>query len=1189
MSDKATAAQAQKKKLIERAEKIIEKDPAVLQYMPDAALAERALQPELTLTEKISLLCDGYADRTALEERSYTIEKTPSSTGKYRQYQQAFSGITFAELQQRIYGLANAWRYSRDHQAKPDDMVFIIGFASIDFQIIDTACLYAQTVSVPMQSMTSGADLDETIANINPSSIFASLADLKVAAEHTIRHGGIKSLVVFDFEPLDDADAQVYQDVEMLIANSGVPIKLTSLQTLVDFGRSKAWQPLPSHPEGDDRLAVILHSSGSTGKPKGAMLQEKSIRKMWENLLKAPAIFPQFSVCYAPLNHILGRSMSAFCIASGGTCSFTLKADMSTLFEDIRLTNPSRLSFFPRVFELIYQHFQNEVARLVRAGADETLAAAEIKADMGANFLGNRLLTGIVGGAPTSPAVRDFMTECFSFRLFDGYGNTESGSGNIATDGKIQTHNVSEYKLRDVPELGYYTTDKPYPRGELCYKSDVGIKGYYKDPVATADLFDEDGFSLTGDIVEEIGPGEIRTIDRVKDVLKLSQGEYVALGSLQIKFESGSAAIKQIFLYGNSLQAYLLAVIVPDSNAIKTMLGANPSEIELEGLLRNEMQRVAREKDIKSFEVPRAFIIEHEPFSQENGLLSSVRKRLTPALKKKYSERLEAMYEEHDNRKDAQIKLLKDPANGLTTTEKVCEVLKYTLNIESISPDSVGSFTDLGGDSLGAVTFSLTLEEISGVNIPADILLSPTAGIKRWTALIDKAINGEMGVSFESIHGKDSIDAFASDLTLERFLDKDVLQRTSDLLPPEGKEKVFFLTGANGFLGRFACMDLLQKASAVGGKVVCLIRAEDNASARSRLDTVFSSDAVLENDYSRLASEFLEVLAGDVADPEMGLDKTTYARLTDEVDRIVHVAALVNHMMTYQNFFHANVVGTAEVIKLALINKKKSIDFVSSVAANAYLDTRHGLSENAPLLSHVKLTETYAAGYGISKWAGEVLLREAYTEYGLPVNVFRGDMMLAHDRYGGQINTDDMFTRLLFSLIETGLAPRSFYQLDANGQRQQGHYNGLPVNVVAQAINSGRKVNTDGYKNFYISNYHYEDGCSLDAFVDWIEAEGYPMSRIDDHQEWVERFEQKLKALPDERKQHSVLALMSAFSSPYPASHFGSECDNFQSLMPDIPHLDQTFIKKCIHDMKQKGLIGQKIHNDKPAQILDKN
>ena len=99
-----------------------------------------------------------------------------------------------------------------------------------------------------------------------------------------------------------------------------------------------------------------------------------------------------------------------------------------------------------------------------------------------------------------------------------------------------------------------------------------------------------------------------------------------------------------------------------------------------------------------------------------------------------------------------------------------------------------------------------------------------------------------------------------------------------------------------------------------------------------------------------------------------------------------------------------------------------------------------------------KVDATYANGYANSKWAGEVLVREAHALCGLPVAVFRSDMILAHSRYAGQLNVPDMFTRLLLSLVATGIAPRSFYQTDAQGNRPRAHYDGLPVDFTAEAI-----------------------------------------------------------------------------------------------------------------------------------------
>ena len=70
-----------------------------------------------------------------------------------------------------------------------------------------------------------------------------------------------------------------------------------------------------------------------------------------------------------------------------------------------------------------------------------------------------------------------------------------------------------------------------------------------------------------------------------------------------------------------------------------------------------------------------------------------------------------------------------------------------------------------------------------------------------------------------------------------------------------------------------------------------------------------------------------------------------------------------------------------------------------------------------------KVDDSYANGYGNSKWAGEVLLREANDQFGLPVSVFRCDMILADTTYAGQLNLPDMFTRMMLSLVATGVAP----------------------------------------------------------------------------------------------------------------------------------------------------------------------
>ncbi|MGE6862123.1 SDR family oxidoreductase [Bacillus cereus] len=200
---------------------------------------------------------------------------------------------------------------------------------------------------------------------------------------------------------------------------------------------------------------------------------------------------------------------------------------------------------------------------------------------------------------------------------------------------------------------------------------------------------------------------------------------------------------------------------------------------------------------------------------------------------------------------------------------------------------------------------------------------------------------------------------------------------------------------------------------------MCVVRGSTDETARARLDAAFDSgDPNLLQHYRDLAAEHLEVVAGDIGEADLGLGKETWQRLADTVDLIVHPAALVNHVLPYDQQFGPNVLGTAELIRLALTSRVKQFTYLSTVAV--VFGAEAAADETADIRTACgarDLDGGYADGYAASKWAGEVLLREAHETYGLPVAVFRSNMILAHRRYRGQLNIPDVFTRLLLSLL----------------------------------------------------------------------------------------------------------------------------------------------------------------------------
>ncbi|MGE3692961.1 MAG: AMP-binding protein, partial [Novosphingobium sp.] len=884
-------------------------DPEIAALIPDEAAFKAIGEPGTSYYEVISRSLAAYAPRQALGMRAYELRNDEASGRKVRHYLPRFDMITYSDVARSLEAIANAWRHHPVHGLKQGEMVALIAFASTQMALADLACAYAQTIAIPLQANLPAPDMEGILSTTAPAAIVVNIENLAIATGYAIGQESVRSLIVIDSDSEVDDERESIAAARKALEADGGRVALTTLDDLIKFGGQYPWEPLPPHPEGGDALVLLMHTSGSTGTPKGAMIHDSMCANLWSGL---PLARPSLHLVCAPMNHFMGRSMVYGALAQGGKACFTLKSDMSALFEDARIVRPTTLLLFPRIAEILYQTYQADLQRRLATGMDPAAADAEVRAAMKAEFLGDRICSAGVGSAPTAPEVREFLCECFNMAMTNGYSSTEAGTGAITVDGRIQRHSVIDYKLLDVPELGYYGTDKPYPRGELLLKSRFAIKGYYKRPDATAEIFDDEGWLHTGDVVEERGPDEVTWIGRRNNVIKLSQAEYVALGPLEATYLGSSALISQIFIYGNSLRSFLLAVVVPDLAVAASMAGHEPDRDELRTMVLAELQEVARAAELKSFEVPRDVLIELEPFSHENGLLSSVRKPLHPKLKERYQGDLEALYQTMDRKQQEELAQLRADDTGLTTKERVAGALKANLGLAAIDPESAESYGVLGGDSLGAVSLSLLMEDVFGVTVPVSVLLDPSGNVTRIARFIDnaKARAGAGGTlaDFALVHGAGAATLRAADLTLDAFLDSEALEAAGNAAAPAGRPRTVLMTGATGFLGRFLCLEWMEGLAVSGGKLICLVRAGSEAAGRARLAEAFDSgDAGPSTRFEQLAGQCLEVLPGDLATPRLGLDDAAFARLAEEVDQIVHPGALVNHLLSYQNLFEPNV------------------------------------------------------------------------------------------------------------------------------------------------------------------------------------------------------------------------------------------------------------------------------------------
>ena len=265
----------------------------------------------------------------------------------------------------------------------------------------------------------------------------------------------------------------------------------------------------------------------------------------------------------------------------------------------------------------------------------------------------------LTGSAPLSKDVIDFLKICFSCPILEGYGLTESAAGTCIMDPEdIVTGHVGgpcesvKFRLKDLPEMSYLSTDEPYPRGECCMKGPCIFSGYYKRPDKTSEAFDSEGWFLTGDVVQVYPNGSMKIIDRSKNIFKLSQGEYIAPEKIEQIF-CLSQYVAQCFVYGNSFKNACVCVIVPEEETCKRWARENNVDGSFADLCQNanlkkviagEILELAKEKKLSSLEKPREFILWSDLFSVDNDLLTSTFKLKRNVAAKYFEPQIAEMY-----------------------------------------------------------------------------------------------------------------------------------------------------------------------------------------------------------------------------------------------------------------------------------------------------------------------------------------------------------------------------------------------------------------------------------------------------------------------------------------------------------------------------------------------------------------
>ena len=158
--------------------------------------------------------------------------------------------------------------------------------------------------------------------------------------------------------------------------------------------------------------------------------------------------------------------------------------------------------------------------------------------------LGGRVRIMVTGSAPIAPNVLAFLRCVFCCPIVEAYGQTEGCGASFGTKifdnqaGHVGGPGVGlEYKLEDLEEMNYTRNSLPYPAGEICIRGPAVFKGYFKNAQLTSETIDDNGWLRTGDVGCLMEQNKLRIIDRVKNIFKLSQGEYIVPEKLERAYE----------------------------------------------------------------------------------------------------------------------------------------------------------------------------------------------------------------------------------------------------------------------------------------------------------------------------------------------------------------------------------------------------------------------------------------------------------------------------------------------------------------------------------------------------------------------------------------------------------------------------------------------------------------------------
>jgi long-chain acyl-CoA synthetase len=517
---------------------------------------------------------------TPLEAFTHWVDTTPNKIFLRQPINRVFKEYTFQEADEEIRKIASALN---GMGLSKGSHVALLSKNCAHWIMADLAIMMAGCISIPIYPTLGAESIHEILV-----------------------HSESKAIIV---GKLDDYSEQ----------KSGIPdIPIIGVE-LYDIKEKYSWEKLVGSHEAlvgqtiqnPEDMMTIMYTSGTTGSPKGVMHTVGTFSRLLstaEESIKLPKQPRYFS--YLPMTHIAERAgIELSAVYRGASVSFP--ESLSTFGEDLASVQPETFFGVPRIWQKFQEKIlekmpQKKLDRLIGLPILGNFIKKKIRKKLGLDAS----LANFSGAAPIAVSLQQWYAK-LGIEINQAYGMTEDCI-------------LSHFNLPGSNKFG--TVGRPLPgvisklsaEGEILIKSDCLMKGYYKEPEKTAEMFTEDGFLKTGDIGEFDHDGYLTITGRIKDQFKTDKGKYISPAPIELELLK-NGDIDQVCIVGTGIPQPIALVVVSE-------LGKSKSKAILEKSLMGTVDEL--NPKLESFEKIAKVIIMEEDWSVDNGLL-------TPTLKVK--------------------------------------------------------------------------------------------------------------------------------------------------------------------------------------------------------------------------------------------------------------------------------------------------------------------------------------------------------------------------------------------------------------------------------------------------------------------------------------------------------------------------------------------------------------------------